>query len=180
VKPLPDFISQLKLRGNIYWALIQYLGLVMAVFTLCRLGFYLFNREYFPELSFASILPLLVAGLKFDISAVLYTNLLFILLMSLPLKVRFSALYQNILMWVFLVTNALALVANVGDFIYFKFTLRRTTFDIFEQFKNEENLAGLTGRFIWDYWYAALFWVACVFILWYGYNITLHTTSPVF
>jgi phosphoglycerol transferase MdoB-like AlkP superfamily enzyme len=170
VKPTPSFLQDLRLRGNIYWALIQYMALVMAVFTLCRIGFYFFNREFFPEITTTSLLPLMVAGLKFDISAILYTNLLFILLLSLPFKARFHPAYQATLKWIFIVTNSIALVANVGDFIYFKFTLRRTTFDVFEQFGNEGNMGVLFGRFLFDYWYAVLFWAVCVAILVYGYK----------
>lgn len=170
LRPLPPFVRDLHLRGNVYWALVQYIALVMAAFTLCRVGFYLFNLEFFPELTTTALLPLMVAGLKFDISAILYTNLLFILALSLPLHIRYHKSYQTVLKWIFIITNGVALAANVGDFIYFKFTLRRTTFDVFEQFSNEGNMGTLFGRFLLDYWYAVIFWMACVAFLVFGYK----------
>ncbi len=150
--------------------MLQYIALVMGVFTLCRIGFYLYNREFFPDITFSTMLSLMLAGLKFDISAVLYTNILFIVLLSIPVQARYTSLYQAILKWVFIVSNSIALIANVGDFIYFKFTLRRTTFDVFDQFKNENNMGSLAARFIVDYWYAVIFWVACVALLTWGYK----------
>lgn len=177
VRPLPNFTRDLRLQGNIYYALVLYLCLVMVVFTLCRIGFYLFNLDFFPSLTYPSLLPLMIAGLKFDISAVLYTNLLFIVLMILPIKSKFNKAYQRSLKCIFFITNSIALAANVADFIYFKFTLRRTTFDVFEQFKNEENMGSLTARFMFDYWYAVLFWVCCVLLLSLGYK-KIKVTGP--
>jgi hypothetical protein len=55
----------------------------MALFTLCRIGFFLFNREFFPGMSVGNFMVIMLAGLKFDLTAVLYTNLLFILLLTL-------------------------------------------------------------------------------------------------
>jgi phosphoglycerol transferase MdoB-like AlkP superfamily enzyme len=151
------------------------MGIVLGLFTICRLGFYLFNISLFPEVPLSQLAYILLAGLRFDISAVLYTNVLFIVLMILPLRVRFTALYQRIVRWIFYITNSAALAANVADFIYFRFTLRRTTYDVFAQFENESNLGTLTARFFLDYWYAAIFWAALVFLLVWSYKrVKLH------
>jgi phosphoglycerol transferase MdoB-like AlkP superfamily enzyme len=154
-----------RLRSNIYFALLQYLSLVMVLFTVCRLGFYFFNYSYFKELSAANFLYIFLGGIKFDLTAVLYVNSLFILLFILPFKFRFDRHYLATTNWIFLVTNAIALAANVCDFIYFKFTLRRTTAEVFQQFENETNMPGLVFRFLMDYWYALLFWIIIVIVM---------------
>src|SRR6185369_9253576 len=106
-------------------------------------------------------------GLRFDLSAMLYSNSLFILLMIVPLTIRFRPLYQKILFWIFMIVNAIAFAVNTADFIYYRFTLRRTTVSVFSQFKNEDNLGRLSIRFLWDYWYAVLFWMFTVALLYF-------------
>jgi phosphoglycerol transferase MdoB-like AlkP superfamily enzyme len=177
VNNLLDQIRQVRLRGNIYWVMILRLLLVAFLFTLCRIGFYLFNVSYFPGMTAGKFLVILAGGFRFDVVAILYTNMLFLLLMIVPLYVRFQPMYQTILKWIFLVTNAFALALNVSDFIYFKFTLKRTTSDIFQQFENESNMGGLFFRFIADYWYATLFWIAIVVLMVCLYN-KIRVTGP--
>src|SRR5688572_31226127 len=110
----------------------------MLMFTICRVGFYFFNASFFPGMTFGNFLRLETGGIRFDLSAVLYLNALFILLMILPFNFRFNFYYRQILKYLFLVINSLALATNVADFIYYRFTLRRTTADVFQQFENEQ------------------------------------------
>src|SRR5690349_7699752 len=121
--------------------------------------------SYFPGMTFGKWMKIMIGGFRLDVVAILYTNMLFLVLMILPLYVRFQPAYQTVVKWIFFITNAAALALNVSDFIYFKFTLRRTTGDIFQQFENESNLGGLFFRFIVDYWYATLFWIALVVLM---------------
>jgi phosphoglycerol transferase MdoB-like AlkP superfamily enzyme len=161
-----------KLSGNIYWALVVRLAISMLLFSLCRLGFYLFNTNFFPDMDAGNFFRLLAGGLKFDLVSVLYINMLFLLLMIVPFNFRFSYGYQEIAKYLFFITNGFAIALNVCDFIYYKFTLRRTTADIFRQFENEQNLSALLIRFLFDYWYAALFWIILIAVMVKLYNAT--------
>ncbi|RCW38696.1 LTA synthase family protein [Marinilabilia salmonicolor] len=158
------------------WSLNEFLVLIirflfiLTLFSISRLTFFWFNADLFREISFNGFLNLLVGGLRFDISALLYVNSLFLLLSLLPFKFKFSNWYQKGLKILFLVTNGIALAGNVADTIYYRFTLKRTTAGVFEQFSNEENMGALWLRFIFDYWYATLIWVAFMFLLGYLYN----------
>ena len=163
-------LQGLRFDGNIYRALVLRLLLVMFLFTLCRIGFYIFNASYFPGMNAGNFFQLLWGGLKFDLAAVMYINMLYILLIILPFDFRFSYTYQEISKYIFFITNGFALLTNVADFIYYKFTLRRTTADVFTQFQNEQNISGLLGQFLLDYWYVVLVWVVLVIILVKGYN----------
>lgn len=160
-----NLLKGLSLNGNIYGALLQYLALAMLLFSLCRLGFYLYNTRFFPDMTVGNLLRLMSGGLRFDLTAVLYVNMLFILLVIIPLDFRFHKYYQVFLKYLFFITNGVALAANVSDFIYYKFTLRRTTADVFRQFENEVNFGGLLYRFLFDYWYALAFWILLVVIM---------------
>lgn len=172
VSRLAEAFRGLTLRGNVYWALFLRFGIALLLFTVCRIGFYLFNMSYFPNMTPGKFLVIMAGGIRFDLTALLYTNLLFIVLMIIPLPVRFNAVYQTVVKWIFFVFNGIALAMNVADFIYFKFTLRRTTGDIFQQFENETNMSGLFFRFIFDYWYATFFWIALIAAMVWLYNRT--------
>lgn len=164
--------------GNIYRHLFLSLVLVMALYSLCRVGFYLYNTAFFPDMTAGNLLYLMIGGLRFDLSAVLYTNALFILLLLVPLNYRFNTKFQKGLRYLFFVTNGIALAANVADFIYYRFTLRRTTSDVFRQFEHEQNMGLLFFRFLLDYWYAVAFLVVLMVILVKTYN-RLGYTGPV-
>jgi phosphoglycerol transferase MdoB-like AlkP superfamily enzyme len=164
------YFSKLHWRGNIYSALVLSLLLVMVLYTVERIGFYLFNISYFPDMTLARMAKMMWGGLRFDLSATLYSNSLFILLMIVPFAFRYKGLYQKILFWIFIVINSIAFAVNTADFIYYRFTLRRTTVSVFSQFKNEDNLGLLSVRFLWDYWYALLFWVSIVGLLYFFFR----------
>lgn len=163
-------LTGLRWKGNVYRHLILSLLLVMGLYSLCRVGFYLYNTSFFPDMTFGALLYLMAGGLKFDLSAALYTNALVILLLIIPLDYRFNAGFQKGLKYLFFVTNGIALAANVADFIYYRFTLRRTTADVFRQFEHEQNIGLLFFRFLFDYWYAVAFWILLLIILVKVYN----------
>src|SRR5690606_6264749 len=117
------------------------------------------NMSFFPDMTISNFMRLLLGGLQFDLTAVLYVNALYILLIILPFDFRFRYGYQEVARYIFFVTNAAALATNVADFIYYKFTLRRTSADVFKQFENEQNIGGLFFSFVIDYWYAVIFWI---------------------
>jgi len=164
---LRKYFPDLKVRGNIYVALILSLLLVMALYSVGRVGFYVFNRSYFADMTWSRMGRMLAGGLRFDLAATLYSNSLFILLMIVPVAIRFNSIYKKILFWVFVIVNSIAFAINTADFIYYRFTLRRTTISVLSQFKNEDNLGRLSIQFLWDYWYAFLFWIFTVAILYF-------------
>lgn len=167
---MKDGFAHLSLSGNIYWALLLRLLLVMFLLTLCRIGFYLFNLAFFPDMTLSNFLWLLWGGLQFDLTAMLYVNTLYIFLLILPFDFRFRYGYQEFVKYLFFVTNGAALATNAADFIYYKFTLRRTSADVFRQFEHEQNLGQLFFQFVLDYWYAVLFWILLVVLMVKVYN----------
>jgi len=162
---LSNVIREFRWKGNIYVALGYSLLLAMAMFMVCRVTFYLFNNSFFPDMTWSRFARIAWGGLRFDLSAVLYLNLLFILLLIVPFRFRFGAGYQKLLKGLFIFTNSAGLIANVADTVYYQYTLRRTTLSVIKQFENEQNKAGLFGQFILDYWYALLFLALLIWLL---------------
>src|SRR5690606_31537909 len=68
---------------------------------------------------------------------------------------------------------------NIVDFGYYKFTLKRTTGTIFEQFSNEENKLKLTFDFFIDYWYLLLVFILVLYLLWWLYDrVKIRSARP--
>jgi phosphoglycerol transferase MdoB-like AlkP superfamily enzyme len=140
-------------------------------------GFYLFNTAYFPDMTFSRFMRIMLGGLKFDISGILFVNMLYILLYLLPFQFRYNPLYQRILKWLFFVTNGIALAVNTADFFYFEFILKRSTADVF-MFAKEGNIFTLFGIFLIDYWRGVVFWILILVILIQFYK-KVKTEKPI-
>lgn len=159
-KPL---ISRLFSRGRaievhlgIY--ILLYLVFLLALYSVSRGLFYWYNSALFPKGTWQNMARIMLGGLRFDISAIVYTNMLFFLMLLLPFRFKFRPWYYKVLSVVFVTTNAIALAANTADIFYYKFTLRRTTIAVFSQFKNEQNGGKLLSAFFADYWPGFLLW----------------------
>ncbi|WP_157600638.1 LTA synthase family protein [Rufibacter sp. DG15C] len=163
------FLRPRPLRESVYAALLLSLGLAMLFYTICRVLFFVFNQGFFEETSFSDLLYLMLAGLQFDLSAVLYTNALFLVLMILPFPFRYHPVYRKVVKWVFLVCNAIGIAFNSIDFVYYRFTLRRTTASVVQEFGNE-NWGKFATSFLVDFWYVPVIWIALVVALAWLYN----------
>ena len=142
----------------------------MFLFSMCRIGFFLFNFKMFPGVTFAQFITLMKGGLTFDISAVVYINILFIFLHILPFEIRYNDVYQSVLKYIFFITNGIAIAMNGMDFVYYRFVEKRATADVFQTFEHETNLVKLFFRFLYDYWPATLFTLFAWFLMVYLYN----------
>lgn len=141
------------------------LSVVMFLYSACRILFYLFNMGLFPGVNVNLFMIMMMGGLRFDLSAVLYINLLFILFQLIPFRFRHTQLYQKWLNYLFWATNAIGLALNCIDIIYYRFTQRRTTVIVFDEFKNEENYSQLAKHFFFDYYYIFFIWMALVAVM---------------
>lgn len=148
-----------------YLAIIIRFVLMLFVYQILRVGFYAYNVDQFPHVTFAEMLNMMLGGLKFDIAALFYLNSLYILMMGIPLPFKSDPLYQKVAKWIFISTNSIGIGLNLIDFAYYPFTLKRTTGTVFGQFANEENLFKLTGDFLMDYWYLLLEFVVIIWLL---------------
>jgi phosphoglycerol transferase MdoB-like AlkP superfamily enzyme len=161
---MKTYAKRFHWKKNIYVALLLYLLLAMFFYTLCRIGFYLFNTAYFPGMTIGIFLQLLTGGLVFDLPGVLYSNILLILLIIIPHPLRYNLTYKKIIKWLFIIVNSIAIATNVIDFIYYRVTLARTTLTIFSQFQHEQNLPLLFLHFLITYWYLVLLFS---FLVWF-------------
>ncbi|WP_304300789.1 LTA synthase family protein [Phocaeicola plebeius] len=134
--------------------------LVYVCYTLCRLAFLFVNWDTFSgNLSWGYTISLLGAGIIFDTTAILYSNALFILLFLLPLHWKETPSFYKGVRWIFTIVNTFFLITNLIDCVYFRFSGRRTTMTVFQEFKNEGegNLASIFLDEFISYWYLVVF-----------------------
>ncbi|GAC1368433.1 MAG: LTA synthase family protein [Hymenobacter sp.] len=141
--------------------LLRRFALLMGVYTLLRLGFYLFNLGTFRGLGAGPILVAFWHGLRFDVAALLWLNLPLVLLSVLvPVGAERG---QQGLRGLFVALNAPGLLLNVIDWEYFRFIGRRLS--------NEWSTIGgdvqrQAGQIVEHYWYLLLPLGALVYALW--------------
>ncbi len=145
--------------------LLSRLGMVMFLFTITRLIFYIFNQHLFLDIDNLYLIGLFLAGLRFDLTAVIYFNLLYIFLFLIPHKIHHHRLFLKYTNILFYITNGIALFLNSVDFIYYRFTNRRTTMMVFNEFAGEKNYGALLYHFAIDYYYVPLICGALIFFL---------------
>ena len=163
-------VGRRQMNANIYVALLFRLAIILLLLFISRFLFYGLNTEYFPGITFDRWMKILKGGFRFDLAALLYVNSLYILLQILPLPIRYNFGYQKIAKIIFFITNGLALFANTIDFIYFRFTLRRSTLSVLDEFSHEEGKSNFLLRFSLDYWYVAVIFILLMLTLIWMYN----------
>ena len=142
------------------WVCAAYnLLLVMAAYTLSRLFFFITSPDLFPDVTAAHLWEMLLGGMRFDLTAILYLSSVYLLLALFPLPMRWrqNGVYQSVAKWFFLVPNLIGLAVNCADTVYVRFTDRRTTITFFDEFQNDGNLLSVFLQGAAQYWYVTLF-----------------------
>ena len=165
-----DLKTVLSKERNATIMMIWRLGMVYLLFSVQRLLYYLVNLSYFPQMKLAHLAELMLSGLKFDLTALLYVNSLYILLMLLPLRQKYHHSYKKFTKILFFTTNSVALITNFVDVVYFRYILRRTDFSIFSEFKNESQIWKIVAVALVQYWYLVLIFAALILFLRWIYS----------
>ena len=148
-------------------AMLSNLVIAYILYFLARIIYLLVNYSYFEQgLSFSHLMEMLGGGLVFDTSAILVTNIPYIVLMLLPWHRKENDTYQQICKWVFSVINGLALAINLCDSVYFRYTMRRTTTTVFSEFSNEGNLGSIFLTETLHHWYLVIAFVLLIWGVW--------------
>lgn len=168
---MKDF-RKIGLLSPIVATLINLL-IAYVVYFIARISYLFENWSYFSQnLSFSHLMEMLGGGLVFDTSAILVTNIPYIVLMLFPLHQKETRFYKQLCKWVFLIINSLALAINLCDAVYFRFTMRRTTTTVFSEFSNEGNLGSIFFTETLRHWYLLLVFVLLVWLMYRIYRTT--------
>lgn len=147
-------------------ALVANLAMAFAYYFIARVEFLLENLELFSgDLSFDHLCRMFEGGLMFDRTAIVYTHMLYILMMLFPLLIKETPIYHKICKWFFVIVNALAFIINLGDSVYFPYTSRRTTTSVFQEFDNEGNLGSIFMTELINHWYLVLLALLVIWLM---------------
>lgn len=152
--------------------------LVMLIYTLSRLFLYIAFPHLFGGTAFPHLMEMMLGGMRFDLTAILYLSSAYILLVMLPLPefVRNSKAFSNVAKILFYIPNAIGIIVNCMDMPYIPFTTRRTTATVFQEFAHDKNIGSIILQGMGDYWFVTLFCVLMLVLLWKGYR---RATMPI-
>ncbi len=143
--------------------LLKSLLLIFLSFQFTRLLFYLFNSSYF-NVNFIELVKIFTFGSIFDISAIIVSNIIFIIL-SFAFYFVDNKMFKIFLKTLFIIVNTIILLGNYSDIEYFKFINKRTTYDIFSLLSTGSDTFTLIPQFIKDFWYIVILWIANIYII---------------
>ena len=157
--------------------------IIYIAYGICRVAFVMENWGLFAsDFQWSSVPEMLHGAWMFDTSAILYTNVLYALLMLIPLHYKEMRGWQMTAKWIFIIVNGVCIAANLADCVYFKYTMRRTTNTVFSEFSNEGNIGSIIGVEFLRHWYLVLLFVVMILAMWKCYfgggsKKTLRRTS---
>ena len=106
------------LGAQVRLLLLRFL-LSFVLYSICRGIFYLYNQDLLEVGSTSDLGLMFWGGLRFDLSAIVYTSLLLTVLSLLPLPQAYSRGYQRLLTGIYRVITSIAIVLNLGDVLQF-------------------------------------------------------------
>lgn len=133
--------------------LAKRLLILLGLFFLCRLLFFAFNYQLFPHMNAWEFTAAMLYGLRYDISAILIINMVFILMHIVPNPWREGKWYQSILKWQFYLVNGTFLIIEAGDFIWYRYGQERASTHILGL---RNDIVSLIPQIILDFWYVIL------------------------
>lgn len=140
-----------------YPATVLQLALAVVALWVTRPWFYAFNSQLVGEVSGAAeYWSLMWSGLRFDLTAAVYFNALFILLRFLPWPRQLPGWYMRLTDWIWYVTNFVMLALNVADIPFFRFTGARMRWSSLCDVFSESNIGGVMLSYMRDFWWAYL------------------------
>ncbi len=157
--------------------LFQRLLLLLIPYQLCRVFFYVYNHNYFADVTTHQFLYYCFIGLRFDVPAIIMTNLPFIFLSLLPFGGPDSIYRKVVLKTVFMVINSLAIFMQFGDSVFLPFVYKRSTADIFKFLSLGSDSADVMPSVVKDYWFILVYW-GLMMLLTYGLYVLTERKRP--
>ena len=141
---------------------VKRIFIVFLCYQFCRVAFLYYNAKNFTNIDLKAFL----GGMLFDLSAIGFINVIFILLHLFPGNFKYKPRYQKGLKIAFVGVNLFFLASNFIDFEYYKFTGRRSSFGLITAKGMENEIAGLIPAFLREFWYLPIAFAAFSIVFW--------------
>ena len=140
------------------------LGVMLLLLAISRWMLYIFNSGSFPGLSIGECFRLFFIGMRFDIWTLVIVNLPFLIGFGIPLEYKFNKIYCKTVDILFVITNAIAILLNLIDVIYYRYIDKRMTSELWGFAKHtDDNQGSLIKQFVVDFWYIGLVFAIFLF-----------------
>ena len=165
-------------KGNTYGAMLWKLLLAFVLLLITQWLFYALNTDLFHFTCFKEFLWAFAGSMRFAVSTCVVYLLPYIIMSILPFPVRNNKVYIGIRNVFYYFGAILMLSVNCIDIIYYRFTFRRMSSDIFSYLGVGGDFTQLIPQFLHDYWYIALLFAGLLFLLFFfGKRIVVQTGS---
>lgn len=162
------FISKRGKCRNMFRAILQNILLSYLILLLCQLIFLLVNLdEYSTVLKENSWWMILKGNIAFATPAICYLNSLYILCLLFPLHYKEGTIMQRITKLAYIIPNALGVIAEFCDSICIRFTQQRTTFNVFKETGNENDITWTTA---FENWWLIIIAIILIWVLFRFYT----------
>ena len=137
------------------------IGVSLLGLSVTKIIFLIPNHHAFPEISLLDI----VASIWFDIVTLAMIFIPFAILWLIPFFNRGNSVYMWFFRIFYLLINLLILGINLMDVVYFQYTSKRATFDLFSMVGYEQDMNKLWGSFIRDFWWLILILIVLLWVV---------------
>lgn len=124
--------------------------------------FFIANSHIFRPESFGEWIGILWGNLVFGLATVSLFLLPYVVLMLLPVKIRWRRWYRFVAETLYILPVLVILVARAADSAYFQYTYRMLSNEIFTYLGNSGPMEKLVPHFMVNYWYAFVFGVLII------------------
>jgi phosphoglycerol transferase MdoB-like AlkP superfamily enzyme len=147
------------------WSLFKRIAFILVLFTIARLIFFLVNLSVFKPLDVSQIVKSFFYGIRFDFIAVFYLNLVFISFHLFCFQLLDKSIFRKILKGLFIFVNAVLLLFNIIDIVYFKYTGKRSGWEMIEMLQTSTDTTEMLPVYLAHYWYLALLLIAFIYLI---------------
>jgi len=134
--------------------------------SLSRGLLYLFNLQFFHHTSLSEALFLSIYGMRFDWAVTVVLNLPLILYYCFPSKKIFNSFQQHFFDFIYIITNAAAILLNFIDIVAFRFFGRHLSVSFMKLvIASDEVSWGTIRQVLFDHWYLLVIFVLFILII---------------
>ncbi|MCT4587685.1 MAG: LTA synthase family protein [Carboxylicivirga sp.] len=155
-------------------------SVLFVIFQLCRILLVGINHALFQNIGMADYPLIFLLGALFDVMTIFLVNTPFAIAYLLPFAFTQNKYYQGVLMVLFVVSNTIAVIANLVDVFYYPYTLKRISISIFSYLGTQANMSSLGYEFFITYWYAIVLLALLLFVMIKFYRYSNKIRSSIY
>ena len=134
--------------------------------SLSRWLLYLFNLQFFHQTSVGEAMFLFFYGMRFDLAVTVVINLPLIIYYCFPSRKIFRRFPQQLSDFIYVTTNAIAILLNFTDIITFRFFGRHLSIDFMKLMRVSDEISwGTLRQVLFDHWYLLVIYILLVLVI---------------